>query len=155
MINAWKCRKKQAIRLLSDFKRLFTDGRFYLAGQQMRTPHFFLEEKGTEEIFNEGCKSMGKLLLDRAYPTGTQCWEMVWEKQIDAQMLERQTKELIISSGDAFFEKSATAMAQRMSGYEEVFESEIQRYRNSYRADMKVVCPVGMLGGLLISIILI
>ncbi len=130
------------------------DGAFYLAGQQMRTPYFFMGENGHEEIFNKGCQMMGNLLLDRAYPTGTKCWEHVWEEQIDFRMFDRQTKDLIISSGAAFFEKSADAMAQRMNGYEKVIESEIQRYRNAYRSDLKVVCPVGMLGGLLISIIL-
>ena len=57
--------------------------------------------------------------------------------------------------GGAFFEKNAAAMEQRLKECALDIHKQIDFYRKDYVEKMKVICPVGILGGIMISIMLI
>ena len=62
---------------------------------------------------------------------------------------------MIVEMGGAFFEKNAAAMEQRLKECALDIHKQIDFYRKDYVEKMKVICPVGILGGIMISIMLI
>ena len=66
-----------------------------------------------------------------------------------------KNKKMIVEMGGAFFEKNAAAMEQRLKECALDIHKQIDFYRKDYVEKMKVICPVGILGGIMISIMLI
>ena len=67
----------------------------------------------------------------------------------------KKIKKMIVEMGGAFFEKNAAAMEQRLKECALDIHKQIDFYRKDYVEKMKVICPVGILGGIMISIMLI
>ena len=67
----------------------------------------------------------------------------------------RRTAQDFLRDGGAFFEKNAAAMEQRLKECALDIHKQIDFYRKDYVEKMKVICPVGILGGIMISIMLI
>ena len=126
--------------MLYDFMLLLEKGAFYLAGERMKAPQFFNSMRGKSEVFNEGCRRMGEVLSNRS------CKSRVSDEKI---------KKMIVEMGGAFFEKNAAAMEQRLKECALDIHKQIDFYRKDYVEKMKVICPVGILGGIMISIMLI
>ena len=121
--------------MLYDFMLLLEKGAFYLAGERMKAPQFFDSIRGKSEVFNEGCRRMGEVLCGR--------------------ISDEKIKKMIVEMGGAFFEKNAAAMEQRLKECALDIHKQIDFYRKDYVEKMKVICPVGILGGIMISIMLI
>ena len=68
---------------------------------------------------------------------------------------KEKIKKMIVEMGGAFFEKNAAAMEQRLKECALDIHKQIDFYRKDYVEKMKVICPVGILGGIMISIMLI
>ena len=113
----------------------------------MKAPQFFNSIRGKSEVFNEGCRRMGEVLSNRSCKSGEEGWKAVWEKVLWGRVSDEKIKKMIVEMGGAFFEKNAAAMEQRLK--------ECALDRTDYVEKMKVICPVGILGGIMISIMLI
>lgn len=155
LINEWNRKSKRQIHILMDFKTMFENAAFYLARQQQKTPVYLENIHGNESAFNSGCLEISRLLKIKKYKTGIMCWKQVWEKILNENGFDDQTKELIMNAGAVFFEKSSQTMENRMNDNSKEMEKEIVRYRERYREKLKIVCPVGILAGVMLSIILI
>ena len=125
--------------MLYDFMLLLEKGAFYLAGERMKATQFFNSMRGKSEVFNEGCRRMGEVLSNRSCKSGE----------------DEKIKKMIVEMGGAFFEKNAAAMEQRLKECALDIHKQIDFYRKDYVEKMKVICPVGILGGIMISIMLI
>ena len=79
----------------------------------------------------------------------------VWEKVLWGRVSDEKIKKMIVEMGGAFFEKNAAAMEQRLKECALDIHKQIDFYRKDYVEKMKVICPVGILGGIMISIMLI
>lgn len=155
LINDYSKRKKADIAMLYDFMLLLEKGAFYLAGERMKASQFFGSIRGKSEVFNEGCKRMGEVLLNRSCRSGEEGWRAVWEDVLCDRISDEKVKKTIVEMGGAFFEKNAAAMEQRLKEYALDIHKQIDFYRKEYIEKMKVICPVGILGGIMISIMLI
>ena len=69
--------------------------------------------------------------------------------------VDEKINKMIVEMGGAFFEKNAAAMEQRLKECALDIHKQIDFYRKDYVEKMKVICPVGILGGIMISIMLI
>ena len=96
-----------------------------------------------EKCFQTGAKS------------GDEGWKAVWEKVLWGRVSDEKIKKMIVEMGGAFFEKNAAAMEQRLKECALDIHKQIDFYRKDYVEKMKVICPVGILGGIMISIMLI
>lgn len=98
---------------------------------------------------------VGKEILDKEVLSKEILCKYISDQEISGRKLfDRGTRELIISSGDVFFEKSAKAMEVKLSECAGIMEKEIAYHQKKYKENIKVLCPVGMLCGLMLSIIL-
>ena len=138
--------------MLYDFMLLLEKGAFYLAGERMKAPQFFNSIRGKSEVFNEGCRRMGEVLSNRSCKSGEEGWKAVWEKVLWGRVSDEKIKKMIVEMGGAFFEKNAAAMEQRLKECALDIHKQIDFYRKDYVEKMKVICPVGILGGIMISI---
>ena len=77
------------------------------------------------------------------------------EKVLWGRVSDEKIKKMIVEMGGAFFEKNAAAMEQRLKECALDIHKQIDFYRKDYVEKMKVICPVGILGGIMISIMLI
>ena len=139
LINDYSKRKKADIAMLYDFMLLLEKGAFYLAGERMKAPQFFNSIRGKSEVFK----------------SGEEGWRAVWEKVLCGRISDEKIKKMIVEMGGAFFEKNAAAMEQRLKECALDIHKQIDFYRKDYVEKMKVICPVGILGGIMISIMLI
>lgn len=155
LINDYSKRKRADIAMLYDFMLLLEKGAFYLAGERMKAPQFFSSIRGKSEVFNEGCKRMGEVLSNRSCRSGEEGWRAVWEDVLCGRISDEKVKKTIVEMGGAFFEKNAAAMEQRLKECALDIHKQIDFYRKEYIEKMKVICPVGILGGIMISIMLI
>lgn len=121
----------------------------------MKAPQFFDSIRGKSEVFNEGCRRMGEVLSNRSCKSGDEGWMAVWEKVLCGRVSDEKIKKMIVEMGGAFFEKNAAAMEQRLKECALDIHKQIDFYRKDYVEKMKVICPVGILGGIMISIMLI
>ena len=137
----------------------------------MKAPQFFNSIRGKSEVFNEGCRRMGEVLSNRSCKSGEEGWKAVWEKVLCGRVSDEKIKKMIVETsgmerdcksvrmivemGGAFFEKNAAAMEQRLKECALDIHKQIDFYRKDYVEKMKVICPVGILGGIMISIMLI
>lgn len=155
LINDYSKRKKADIAMLYDFMLLLEKGAFYLAGERMKVPQFFNSIRGKSEVFNEGCRRMGEVLSNRSCKSGEEGWKAVWGTVLCGRISDEKIKKMIVEMGGAFFEKNAAAMEQRLKECALDIHKQIDFYRKDYVEKMKVICPVGILGGIMISIMLI
>ena len=79
----------------------------------------------------------------------------VWGTVLCGRVSDEKIKKMIVEMGGAFFEKNAAAMEQRLRECALDIHKQIDFYRKDYVEKMKVICPVGILGGIMISIMLI
>ena len=100
-------------------------------------------------------KRMGEVLSNRSCKSGEEGWKAVWEKVLWGRVSDEKIKKIIVEMGGAFFEKNAAAMEQRLKECALDIHKQIDFYRKDYVEKMKVICPVGILGGIMISIMLI
>ena len=79
----------------------------------------------------------------------------MWGTVLCGRVSDEKIKKMIVEMGGAFFEKNAAAMEQRLRECALDIHKQIDFYRKDYVEKMKVICPVGILGGIMISIMLI
>lgn len=155
LINEWYKRCLNQLQLLRALKDLYENGAFYLARQQQRTPAFFEGISGNKKEFNIICHEIGVLLKSKKYKSGDVCWRQVWEKKLRQSTFDENTRELILLSGSAFFEKNSQSMELKLLENSREIEKEIARHSEMYREKFRVICPVGILAGVMLLIILL
>ena len=144
LINDYSKRKKADIAMLYDFMLLLEKGAFYLAGERMKAPQFFNSIRGKSEVFNEGCRRMGEVLSNRSCKSGEEGWQ-----QYTWRIGKDNFRE------DGVYVLTLYSMEQRLKECALDIHKQIDFYRKDYVEKMKVICPVGILGGIMISIMLI
>lgn len=95
------------------------------------------------------------MLSTRSCKSGDEGWRAVWGTVLCGRVSDEKIKKMIVEMGGAFFEKNAAAMEQRLKECALDIHKQIDFYRKDYVEKMKVICPVGILGGIMISIMLI
>ena len=100
-------------------------------------------------------KEWEKCFQTGAVKAGRRAGRLCGRRCICGRVSDEKIKKMIVEMGGAFFEKNAAAMEQRLKECALDIHKQIDFYRKDYVEKMKVICPVGILGGIMISIMLI
>lgn len=151
----WKIKNEQRIKFYNELARLYEKAEFYLVNQNVKTVNFFEDYRGTEEVINTQIARLSEMLKNHRVKTGIAGWNMVMENACKSLDIDDEIKAIIENSGESFFEKNKNQISQKLRDYKKIILKISNEQKEKYKANEKVLYPVGVLCGLMLVIILI
>lgn len=116
---------------------------------------FFEDYEGEDACVMEFVRELAVRLRENRYPKGELAWQEVLKEQREKWDFSKETFDILLKSGSAFFGQSQQENLELFRLYTTLLMECKEKEKCEFAEKRKIWIPVGALGGIMVVIILI
>ena len=154
-LYVWISNQKINLQRIEELIVFFQKSVFAMESEKVKMIPYFLEYHFRDEVLNEILDEIAKRLKTNTYPKGDEVWRDFWGERKQDLKIDEEIFQVILKAGSGFFgtrkEENICFLQKCINEFEIL---EIKRKEKDAQ-ERKVWIPVGMLGGIMLTIMFI
>lgn len=149
----WMEVQKQRQKRVEEFMLFLHKAMFAMESEKIKVIEFFSKYKSEDLQITKTLQEIAYRLSQNIYPKGQFVWEEVLKEEKMNWNLDEETFGLVLSTGTGFFGRTREENISFLQKRLRELEKEQIRIKEKDAKDRKVWVPVGMLSGIMLTIL--
>lgn len=155
VLYSWICCQNAKQKRLEEFILFLQKSVFAMETEKVRVIEFFSNYRCSDEVIEDTLQEMACRLSQNIYPKGQSVWEEVLKEKEQNWKFDKETFGLIVGAGNGFFGRNRNENICFLQKSMKELETQKNNIKIKDAQERKVWLPVGMLGGIMLTILLI